>query len=317
MNIKIVSEKTGLTKKAIKYYESEGLIQPTQNSENNYREYSQEDIVKLNLIGALRALDVSISEIRDVIEGNKGIPDIMRDTLLRINENLEKLEKSKSIITTIIDKNLNDYETTGEYIKRLRENLELSIDEKKEFVSTILLRKFPGKFGETFVAMYEPFLKITIDSEEKKSVWLKLVELLDDMDGVDENSYFIKWYDNSETGDMKKYKESTNKTIERILSKGVSLEDIKKNSTDFIESLKEAETRNKFKEMLAVVKEQINVIGPVQKQFGEYLSILNEDYKKYMENYKRMALEMNKEVINQSGLGIEELMKKFDVVGKK
>jgi len=39
MNIKIASEKTGLTKKAIKYYENEGLINPLKNSENNYREY--------------------------------------------------------------------------------------------------------------------------------------------------------------------------------------------------------------------------------------------------------------------------------------
>lgn len=317
MNIKIVSEKTGLTKKAIKYYESEGLIQPTKNSENNYREYSQEDIVKLNLIGALRALDVSISEIRDVIEGNKGIPDIMRDTLLRINENIERLEKSKSIITTIINKNLNDYETTGEYIKRLRETLELSIDKKKEFVSTILLRKFPGKFGETLVAMYEPFLKIAIDTEEKKSVWLKLVELLDDMDEVDENSHFVKWYDNAETCDMKNYKEASNKTVEKILSKGISKEDIKKSSKQFIESLKETESRDKLNEMMNVLKEQMNVTGPIQKQFGEYLSILNDDYKKYMENFKSMTLEMNKEVINQSGLGIEELMQKFNVIQKK
>lgn len=45
MNIKIVSEKTGLTKKAIKYYESEGLINPSKNNGNNYREYSDEDII--------------------------------------------------------------------------------------------------------------------------------------------------------------------------------------------------------------------------------------------------------------------------------
>ncbi len=30
MNIKITSEKTGLTKKAIKYYESTGLINPSK-----------------------------------------------------------------------------------------------------------------------------------------------------------------------------------------------------------------------------------------------------------------------------------------------
>ncbi|MBX4261211.1 MerR family transcriptional regulator [Clostridium estertheticum] len=38
MNIKVVSEKTGLTKRAIKYYESEGLISPLKNNDNNYRQ---------------------------------------------------------------------------------------------------------------------------------------------------------------------------------------------------------------------------------------------------------------------------------------
>ena len=60
MNIKVVSEKTGLTKKAIKYYESEGLISPLKNSDNNYREYTDNDIVKLNLIGALRVTCVNL-----------------------------------------------------------------------------------------------------------------------------------------------------------------------------------------------------------------------------------------------------------------
>jgi len=38
MNIKTASKKTGLTKKAIKYYEIEGLISPIKNNENNYSE---------------------------------------------------------------------------------------------------------------------------------------------------------------------------------------------------------------------------------------------------------------------------------------
>jgi len=84
MNIKGVSEKTNLTKRAIKYYEDEGLINSIKDSDNNYREYSEKDIIKLNLIGTLRAVDISIIEIKDVIEGGKSIPDVMKETLHRI-----------------------------------------------------------------------------------------------------------------------------------------------------------------------------------------------------------------------------------------
>ena len=40
MNIKATAEKTGLTKRAIKYYEGKGLIKPLKSNENNYREYT-------------------------------------------------------------------------------------------------------------------------------------------------------------------------------------------------------------------------------------------------------------------------------------
>ncbi|AWX23245.1 hypothetical protein CXF51_21905 [Bacillus subtilis subsp. subtilis] len=59
MNIKQVSELTGLTKKAIKYYESEGLIEVIK-SINQYREYSEKVISQLNLIASLRLLHLPI-----------------------------------------------------------------------------------------------------------------------------------------------------------------------------------------------------------------------------------------------------------------
>ena len=79
MNIKVASEKTGLTKRAIKYYEDEGLIHPLKNCDNNYREYSEKDIIKLNLIGALRTLDIPLVDIKNVIEFKKSIPDVMKE----------------------------------------------------------------------------------------------------------------------------------------------------------------------------------------------------------------------------------------------
>jgi DNA-binding transcriptional MerR regulator len=106
MNIKAASEKTGLTKKAIKYYESEGLINPLKNNDNNYREYTNDDIVKLNLIGALRAIDIPTSEIKCLVEGNKKLQDVMKDALNKINETISNLEKSKIVISSIINTRL-------------------------------------------------------------------------------------------------------------------------------------------------------------------------------------------------------------------
>ncbi|MBC7342044.1 MAG: MerR family DNA-binding transcriptional regulator [Clostridia bacterium] len=40
MNIWEVAKATGLTKKAIRYYEKMGLLSPAINQDNNYRDYS-------------------------------------------------------------------------------------------------------------------------------------------------------------------------------------------------------------------------------------------------------------------------------------
>ena len=67
MLINEVQYKVGLTKKSIRYYESEGLLKPKRNSNNDYREYDDSDIKDLKLIKFLRNLNVPINEIKKLL----------------------------------------------------------------------------------------------------------------------------------------------------------------------------------------------------------------------------------------------------------
>ncbi len=311
MNIKIASEKTGLTKKAIKYYENEGLIKPSKKPENNYREYSEDDIVKLNLIGALRSLDITVVGIRDVVEGKKGLPETLMDAVKKIDENISCLGKSKLIIESLIEKNLIDYKASGEQIRKLRETLELSKDDKKEFISNILLRIFPGNFGQVFVNIYDPFLRVSIDNDEKKKIWLKLVEFLDSVDEVEENDYLIKQVNNSDTDkldELKKMLDTQNKDIlnydENTKSNMVNAQ------VEFVKSLKESgELKQKVSKCIENLKQSMKIIGPIQKDFEEYLCILNEEFKKYKENTTKMSSDINEAVKDKLGFTANELIK--------
>ena len=58
------SKISGLTVKALRYYDQENILQPTfRNEDNQYRYYNEEDLKKSQLIKSLRALDFSIMEI--------------------------------------------------------------------------------------------------------------------------------------------------------------------------------------------------------------------------------------------------------------
>ena len=94
MKIKEAEEKTGLTRKAIRYYESNGLIHPAQPEENGYKDYDEETIRSLLLIRKLRLLDFSVPQIRQYLSGD----DPSRLLKKRIQEEQQTLSKAKQTI---------------------------------------------------------------------------------------------------------------------------------------------------------------------------------------------------------------------------
>lgn len=56
-----VQNKTGLTRKAIEYYEEKGLIKPTRTI-NGYRDYSEEDLQILAKVSQLRKVGLTIPQ---------------------------------------------------------------------------------------------------------------------------------------------------------------------------------------------------------------------------------------------------------------
>lgn len=70
MQIHEVMKETGMSKKAINYYEEKGLIQ-VKKSENGYRDYNEEAIAKLWQIKVLRKLDFSSADIEAMLDGKR------------------------------------------------------------------------------------------------------------------------------------------------------------------------------------------------------------------------------------------------------
>ncbi len=69
MKIKEVEDLIGITKANIRFYEKEGLLNPGRNEENNYREYTEEDVRSLERIKTLRLLGITIAEIKQMNDG--------------------------------------------------------------------------------------------------------------------------------------------------------------------------------------------------------------------------------------------------------
>ena len=68
MNIGTVAEKSGVTAKTIRYYESIGLIRAADRRANGYRSYSLADMRTLDFIKRARSLGFSVEEVRDLLD---------------------------------------------------------------------------------------------------------------------------------------------------------------------------------------------------------------------------------------------------------
>lgn len=67
MNISDVAKRTGLTSKAIRFYEEKGLVTAPIRSENGYRSYSQKHLDELTLLRQARQVGFNLEECRELV----------------------------------------------------------------------------------------------------------------------------------------------------------------------------------------------------------------------------------------------------------
>ncbi len=60
MQIRELSQRTGLPAKTIRYYEEIGLLPPPKRLDNSYRDYSEADVARTRLVAGARRLDLSL-----------------------------------------------------------------------------------------------------------------------------------------------------------------------------------------------------------------------------------------------------------------
>lgn len=106
MLINEVQYKVGLTKKSIRYYESEGLLKPKRNSNNDYREYDDSDIKDLKLIKFLRNLNVPVNEIKKLKNRELTLKECINDRIRFIENTEHEFSKIKNMCYDIVNSNL-------------------------------------------------------------------------------------------------------------------------------------------------------------------------------------------------------------------
>lgn len=100
-----VERELGLTKHTIYFYEKEGFIHP-QRDENGYRNYSNEDISILQMVKFLRNMNISIEDVKGILNGKLQLQECLMVNKINIEKQLESLKDTKKILDCYYEKNL-------------------------------------------------------------------------------------------------------------------------------------------------------------------------------------------------------------------
>ncbi|GAB6930430.1 MerR family transcriptional regulator [Paenibacillus sp. JCM 10914] len=120
MRIKEVAEKLGISTRAIRFYEQKGLVVPEKQDINQYREFKDHDIWRLQTIVALREAGMSVADIKVALEkiDSKDKKEIQYYLELQRSVMFSKWLEIKQMI-----------ETTDNMIQSLKEEHVLPLDD--------------------------------------------------------------------------------------------------------------------------------------------------------------------------------------------
>lgn len=114
VQIKELSDRTGVPRKTIRYYEQIGLLSPAQRAENRYRVYDDTDIERLRFIKSARTLDFTLQEIaqilttRDQNEPPCGhVMELLRDHIGEIEVRIRDLQLLKRELAALYEAGKN------------------------------------------------------------------------------------------------------------------------------------------------------------------------------------------------------------------
>lgn len=94
MKINEVEALVGVTRRNIRFYEKEGLLTPSRNSQNGYREYGDAEVEELKRIKLLRKLGLPLDEIRRLQTGKGTVADGIRRHLVTLEREQKDLAQS-------------------------------------------------------------------------------------------------------------------------------------------------------------------------------------------------------------------------------
>ncbi|MGI6005010.1 MAG: MerR family transcriptional regulator [Christensenellales bacterium] len=163
-------KKYGVTKKAVAYYQAQGLLHP-RTDESGYRRYSQADAQTLENIVLLRRLGLPVPQIKEILTGKDPQAALSR-AAGRARDALSLKEAQLRILDRLAQG--LDFQAAKEAAK--------DIFGVNETLKEKLRLAFPGPFGRFLAVHFGAFLDVRVITGEQREAFGRITAFLDEVD---------------------------------------------------------------------------------------------------------------------------------------
>ncbi len=232
--VKEVSDLTGISVRALHYYDEIGLLKPTGKSEAGYRLYDDKALETLQQVLFFREFDIPLKEIKAVMAN----PALDRNHILQMQRKMLtiKKERMERLIASIDDilKGENKMDFTVFSKTEIEEMFQTMVEHMPENMRNIAIKEFGS------MEQWKKHYMEVVSSEKMQKGYAKVVEWYGGKD---------KFLSVSQNSVSKEVAESYNKRMEAILQKLAAKRDCAVDSFE--------------------VKEIVGEYGFVMKQFSQ------------------------------------------------
>lgn len=142
MTIKEIETLSGLPRANIRYYEAEGLITP-RRAENGYRDYSQADADTLLRIKLLRALGLTIEQLKTLACGEAALDAVLAERLQAMQQEQHALGRAEQVAEQLRQAKV-DYQTLDaeRYLAELENGMPAALQQDVQPKQHVPWRRF-------------------------------------------------------------------------------------------------------------------------------------------------------------------------------
>ena len=97
MKIKELEDLLSISRSNIRFYEKQGLFTPDRQK-NNYRDYTEQDVLALKRIIVLRKMGFTVEEIKSIQNNELSFSEAMCNTKKRLEEEIEQLNGALKLL---------------------------------------------------------------------------------------------------------------------------------------------------------------------------------------------------------------------------